>query len=134
CSEILAPLPFLNRFEIYNLTVEDALTEFMKTRTDWEVTPTKGEKNIIEILRDGVNDFIEEIHIKGSQSHLLRGLVKDETVASLLLRIVELTLESSSILPIIPKVIRVPSLLKAEFVNEINDITDDNSIEVDSID
>ena len=121
CSEILAPLPFLNRFEIFTLTVEDALAEFKKGRTSWASLPTsEGEKDIIEILRDGINNFVDEIHIKDSQAHLLRGLVKDETVASMLLRIVELTIESASDLPVIPKTIDVPALIKASDSSQIN--------------
>lgn len=92
-------LPFLNRFEKYILSVEDALQAKLQSQNRrWEHInvndPNVKSKSIFTILEEGCNDMIQRLHIENHRERLLYGLVPKETVASLLYSVVEHSVET----------------------------------------
>ncbi|KAL6077130.1 Replication factor C small subunit [Balamuthia mandrillaris] len=88
------PLPFLNRFEKYILSVSDGLKHAVALRKWKEVavsTKDGGSKSVsmLDIIEDGLEDFVERVHDGAGGRRLLYGLVPQETTASLLLNAVQ---------------------------------------------
>ena len=105
-------LPFLNRFEKYILSVEDALQEKIKKRQWLQIQVDEKEikqKNVIDVLQEGCNDMVEKLHVESQENRLLYGLVPKETVASFLYSVVERSVEAASRTPEIPPAFVVKS-------------------------
>ena len=107
------PFPFLNRFEKYYLSIEDALEATLQRR-NWETFVVGGKEKqqqmmtVFDVLREGANDFIDKLHMQDRHGRLLYGAVPNETVASFLLAAAEQTLEHTfSTIPEIPPAFHV---------------------------
>lgn len=106
-------LPFLNRFEKYVLSVEDALQEKLQARNWLQIQVNEGNvkhKNVFNVVEEGCNDMVEKLHHQDQQNRLLYGLVPRETVASFLYTVVERSVETASSAPEIPPAFVVKSI------------------------
>ena len=83
-----APAPFLNRFEKYLLCLKDS----------FNFHPQKDSVPILSDIAAGVQDFIKQCN-----PATFYGLVKDETLYSLMLNVLETTRKTTSKIPQIPK-------------------------------
>eukprot|EP00026_Physarum_polycephalum_P000017 Phypoly_transcript_00017.p1 GENE.Phypoly_transcript_00017~~Phypoly_transcript_00017.p1 ORF type:complete len:3587 (+),score=621.73 Phypoly_transcript_00017:1211-10762(+) len=100
------PLPLLNRFEKYPISLEQALYQKLRLG-QWEeifVNSESGVKAvpIYDVIKEGCNDMVDKLHVLQSQSRLFYGLVPNETVASLMLSFVDRSLQLRSQIPEIP--------------------------------
>jgi hypothetical protein len=110
-------LPFLNRFEKYILSVEDALQEKLQGRQWLQIQVNEAnvkQKNVFNVLEEGCNDMIERLHVGSLQNRLLYGLVPRETVASFLYTVVERSVETASSAPEIPPPFMVKTVERAK--------------------
>ncbi len=88
------PLPFLNRFEKYFLSIDDALKEriqkgaWLKVHVATEYGRSR-EKNVFDVLDEGCEDMVQKLHFTNQNGQLFYGLVPRETVSSYLLSVVE---------------------------------------------
>ena len=89
-------LPYINRFEMYQLSVCDILEDKMKL-PQWKsytIDYNTATRNIIELVYDGCIDFIREVQAS-SQDKLLFGIAPEETLASILLDVINNTDKNS---------------------------------------
>ena len=90
-------LPYINRFEMYQLSVRDIL-EDKKKLTQWKtykIGDAAISQNIIELVYNGCLHFIREVQAS-SQDKLLFGIAPEETLSSILLDVIDNTDKSSS--------------------------------------
>ncbi|KAH3767878.1 AAA+ ATPase [Pelomyxa schiedti] len=82
------PTPFLNRFEKYTLSIEDALYEYL---SKVPIVINEEKQNPFNSLKDSLIETVHQLHVVSSNSHLLYGVEPKETVCSLMLNTVERT-------------------------------------------
>jgi len=122
----VTPSPLLSRFEKYTLSVSDCLQSRLASMpgrwpslfiTDRDGRPQ--ETNAIKIVQESCEHMIKSLH-DGQQNRLLYGLVPRETVASLMLRVLDINEHADGVLPTIPPAFHV----KARSVEQQEDAED----------
>jgi hypothetical protein len=89
-----AQLPFLNRFEKYILSAELAFRELVKDRGQWAVLPDVQQTTVLEVVEQGVYDFVEKLG-----PNTFYGYVDRETISGLLLTVMQDSLAMRASLP-----------------------------------
>ncbi len=102
-SLVNMPLPFLNRFEKYLFSISDALKVELDKRS-WQriEVEREGKQSTVscfDIIKEGCDDFVEQLHFQEKQGRLLYGVVPNETVASFMLSVAAHNLEHFANIP-----------------------------------
>jgi hypothetical protein len=93
------PLPLLNRFEKYFVSVEHALKYTLKD--------SPKVASVFDAISDGCADFVSQVHTFQSQSRLLYGYFAKETISSLVFDFAMRTKKLKSSIPEIPNSFRL---------------------------
>eukprot|EP00026_Physarum_polycephalum_P000006 Phypoly_transcript_00006.p1 GENE.Phypoly_transcript_00006~~Phypoly_transcript_00006.p1 ORF type:complete len:4090 (+),score=503.30 Phypoly_transcript_00006:465-12734(+) len=96
------PLPLLNRFEKYFVSMEHALKYTLK-----DFPKVNNCVSAFESISAGCEDFVSQVHTYQSQSRLLYGFVAKETISSLVFDIATRTKRLKSSFPEIPTSFRL---------------------------
>ncbi|KAH3765624.1 AAA+ ATPase [Pelomyxa schiedti] len=93
------PTPLLNRFEKYCLGIDDALFERLQMIPLTKlISPTsRVPLHPYEVLCNGAQNMVHELHTTAANSRLFYGVTPKETVSSLVLTVLERTLEMSKL-------------------------------------
>eukprot|EP01088_Endostelium_zonatum_P014249 TRINITY_DN3042_c0_g1_i1.p1 TRINITY_DN3042_c0_g1~~TRINITY_DN3042_c0_g1_i1.p1 ORF type:complete len:4305 (+),score=884.29 TRINITY_DN3042_c0_g1_i1:1356-12917(+) len=129
------PLPFINRFEKYIISIEDIFGSTVKELgKNIRITRDGSSVNLndYEVVYEGVEDFVNRVHCQGQNNRLLYGLIGRETISSLLLSILDNSRSTTGKL-ISRLALRVDSNNNSSNNDEINNnnsllAKDDNSI------
>ncbi|KAG2388617.1 hypothetical protein C9374_000056 [Naegleria lovaniensis] len=109
------PIPLLNRFEKYIVGAEQILQDAIPIESITE------KQNILKHIRDGVTDFIQQFH-----PETFYGLTPNETVDSLMLRVIHDSTEEISIKK--PLAIRNEKIIRLMKEKDIEDHEEDDNI------
>jgi len=106
----VTPSPLLSRFEKYTLSISDCLQERLERKIycdRWPVAGVANESGAIKIIQASCEHMVERLHREHQQNRLLYGLVPRETVASLMLRVLDINEWNAGALPVVPPAFHV---------------------------
>lgn len=129
------PLPFLNRFEKYLVSVEDALRDqIMKHQfqpiSGLQVAPGQ-YGTIFDAISHSLNKFVSYFHDQQGADRLLCGVLEKETVASLVLAIVERTVKMEKKSPQIPPPFRKNLTITSQKPTNNNNGKEEDRMEIE---